>query len=205
MATFGERFVEHVHEYLLQYKLLNARGQPSLGKINGKILAELLDKFEAAEKRKDKVARERRLSKTERNKLFDALAIGCGADPKNMTTVEGTQFGVGISAIIQATPDITPEEVAEACARYKTMRPGCTITPTAVSKIWSSVMPRRRKDGTERPPPESIPEPDDWRALMRDDPEEQANVESSRQWPEMLPHYQRRIAKKCARITAARS
>lgn len=145
MSTSGERFSEAVRDYLYKNRLFNSKGDPSLGRINGKILGELYDRFEAAEKRRDKAEREKRMSRSERDKLYEALAEGCGCDVKRMTEAEIKKNAVAISAIIRATPDVTPADVLEACVKYRALYPTLTaISPTAVSGAWSRLADPKR-------------------------------------------------------------
>lgn len=202
MASYGERFAEAVRDYLVQNKLFNGDGEPSLGRLNGKILGELSDRFEQAEVRRGKAEKAKRLGKGERDKLFETLAVATGCDPKSMTEAETKRCAVAISAIIRATPDVKPSEVEEACRKYGQKFTGATITPTAISNNWSKLFESAGRGKNERKAPEAIPEPDDWRAMMRDDEED--SRWSDTPWGQIMPYYQNRIAKKCARIKAGR-
>lgn len=144
MASYGQRFVETVGEFLKKNKLVNGKGQITLGKINGKTLAELADKFENSERSKDKKERAKRLSKGERDLLFDALAKGTGGDAATMTDSELRRCAVAISAIIKATPDVATSDVEVACAKYRRDMPTATITPTAISGNWSKLFDTKR-------------------------------------------------------------
>lgn len=198
MATYGERCVDSIRAYLLRYNLVNGAGEPSLGKLSGTILAELIDRHDAAEKRRDKTERSKRLGKGERDKLFEALAKGTGCDAASMTEVELKRCAVAISAIIRATPDVTVAEVEAACRRYGTKMSGATITPTAISSNWSKLFDSKSRGPSRWPEPPVVLEPDDWRGLLRDDEEEAALLESP--WPSIHPFYQARIARKVSRL-----
>ena len=141
-ASYGERFSEYVRAYLLKHKLLGEDGSPRLGKLNGQGLAVLADEFEQEERRKDKRERAKRLSKVERSKLYDSLAKGTGCNLEAMTEPEQKRCGVAISAIIRATPDVTPEEIEAACQTYHREMSGATITPHAISNNWSKLFDR---------------------------------------------------------------
>ena len=147
MASYGERFSEFVRGYLLKHKLLGEDGLPRLGYLNGQALAVLADDFEQAERRDDKRIREKKLSKAERSKLFDALAKGADCNLEAMTEAEQKRTAVAIAAIIKATPDVTPEEIQDACNTYRKKMSGATITPTAISNNWSKVFDSSRRIG----------------------------------------------------------
>lgn len=198
MATRGERFSEAVFDYLVKYNLRNSLGKPSLGKINGKILGELYDRFDQGESRKNKAEQSKRMSKAERNVLFETLAKATGCDRTSMTEAEEARCGVAVSAIVRATPDVTPGELDEACRRYVAKMPGATITPTAVSNNWSKLFDSKNRGSTRLAKPEPVMEPNDWRGLLRDDPEEESAI--NREWSAIQPFYQGRIARKCERL-----
>ena len=142
MASYGTRFAESVGDYLRANGLVNREGQPSLGKINASILAGLADRFEQAEVRRGKAERSKKIGKAERDRLFEALARGTGSDPNQMTEPELRRCAVAISAIIKATPDITPEEVSAACRKYATVFSSASVTTTAISNNWSKLFSR---------------------------------------------------------------
>lgn len=196
MSSYGERFAEAVRDYLVQNRLVNASGEPSLGKLSGKILGELADRFEQAEVRRGKAEKAKRLSKADRNKLFDALAAGVGRNLEAMTETEQTRCAVALAKIIKATPDVTPEDVTAACAKYRRDFSGATISETAIMSNWSKLFDSHGRG--KKPAIEPIPEPDDWKGLMRDDPDDKHMV--GRAWATIERYYQNRIAKKCAAI-----
>lgn len=201
-ASYGERFAEAVGDYLVQNRLVKESGEPSLGKINGKILAELADRFEQAEVRRGKAEKAKRLSKGERDKLFDALAVNVGRNLEAMTETEQTRCAVALAKIIKATPDVTAMDIASACAKYRRDFSGATISETAIMSNWSKLFDSRGRGRNERKAPDPIIEPDDWRGLIRDDEEDLRWADTP--WSQIMPFYQNRIAKKCARIRAAR-
>ena len=142
MASYGTRFAESVGDYLRANGLVNREGQPSLGKVNASLLADLADRFEQAEIRRGKAERSKKVGKAERDRLFEALAIGTGSDPKSMTEPELRRCAVAISAIIKATPDVTPEEVSAACKKYHSVFSSASITTSAVANNWSKLVTR---------------------------------------------------------------
>jgi hypothetical protein len=139
-ASYGERFAEYVADYLSENDLTNTDGRPSLGKIDGRTLAALADKFDALDRRRDKAERSKRLSQSELEVLFDALARGTGCDPKAMTEAELRRCAVARAAIVRATPDVTAAEIEAACKKYAAVFNGAVITPTAISNNWSKLI-----------------------------------------------------------------
>lgn len=202
MSSNGERFTESVREYLIEYKLTNSAGEPSLGKLSARMLGELYDRFEQAEIRRGRAERTKKLSKGDRDKIFTALAVGTGCDPAVMTEPEVKRCVIAASGIIRAVPDVKPEEITAACERYRREFSGVTITPHAVMNQWSKLFDMKNRGAATRREPDKLEEPDDWRGLMRDDEDDARWVEIV--WERIPPYYQTRIAKKCARARAGK-
>jgi hypothetical protein len=167
MASYGERFAELVGKHLRDNRLVNTKGQITLGKINSRTLADLADKFERSERLKDKKERTERLSKGELDRLFDALAAGCGMDIDSMTEPESKLCGISRAQIVRATPDVTTEEIEAACRRYRREMPGATISPKAVANNWSKLFDSTtRKKGSTSGTDTSEPKVD-WSVALK--------------------------------------
>lgn len=169
MASYGERFSEFVRDHLVKNNL------PSLGRLNGKALAALADQFEQSEIRKDKKERAKRLSKVERDALFEALARETGCNLQAMTEPEVKKCFVAVSAIIRATPDVTPEEIKASCKRYHREMAGATITPHAIANNWSKLFDRDSRKAGVSSKDWALEPKFDWRRVCsirfnRDDP-----------------------------------
>ena len=191
-SSYGQRFVETVRDHLKK------NGLKSLGGIDGPALAALADKFEQAERLKDKRDREKRLGKGDLEKLYEALALGCGCNLEAMTEDEQKRCAIARSKIVRASPQVTPEDVAYACKRYRLEMPRVTITPFAVSNNWSKLYV---PPGKPPPPLDPIPEPERWRERIKKNCGENSIwmtiVEEGRQWDELGRDWQTRITALC--------
>lgn len=72
-----------------------------------------------------------------RNPLFDALAEVEGGNPDAVTKSAGGAIGKALSEIKAVCPDVTPEEIRQRAANYRSvMPPGSLLTATALAKHW---------------------------------------------------------------------
>jgi hypothetical protein len=81
------------------------------------------------------------MKKAQRDLLFDALAaIGGGAVGQMTRAMRGCING-SLKQIIEASPDVTPEEIARRAALYRRRHPTWPCTATALCKYWSELGP----------------------------------------------------------------
>lgn len=84
-----------------------------------------------------------------RDPLFDALAIAGGSDPLQLTRSAARTIAVALAEIKQATPSVTPEEIARRASIYPAVMPrGTILTAHALVKHWArcDTDPRKKRD-----------------------------------------------------------
>jgi hypothetical protein len=78
------------------------------------------------------------VTELDRAVIFRALAEFQGAVPGQMTRDEARRIGVATSAILNASPNVTPEEVARRGENYRRRYPHVeTPTAMALQSRWS--------------------------------------------------------------------
>lgn len=106
---------------------------------------------------------EARKPSRKRNALFDALAEASGANPAALTRSGATRVATALSEIKEASPDVTPEQISAAAAKYRRLHPTWEATATAFSAHWGEI-----SDGggrTERQKRDPYQEPPLWRPV----------------------------------------
>lgn len=96
----------------------------------------------------------------ERDVLFDAIGYAAGLDLSCITRAMAVQVAAAKRDILEATPDVTPDEIARRAAAYTTLyRTIGKPSPMALAKHWSkfSLNPDRptmhsKRDITIEPP-----------------------------------------------------
>lgn len=71
-----------------------------------------------------------------RDLLFDAIVLACGCDLTSMTRNFAKMVATAKRDILEATPDVTPEEVQRRVKAYKAKYQGAACTPMALANHW---------------------------------------------------------------------
>ncbi len=74
----------------------------------------------------------------ERDELFDALAVACGCDPRQMTKPDLTACGVAKAHIKTVCPDLTIAELNRRAANYVSHYQSAALTPLALCRHWAT-------------------------------------------------------------------
>jgi uncharacterized protein YdaU (DUF1376 family) len=83
------------------------------------------------------------------NPVLDAMAVvECGATT-GLTTQDYARIGKALKTIREASPDVTPEEIARRARNYRTHFDNIVITASALAKHWA----RCKSAGNYTPPP----------------------------------------------------
>lgn len=109
--------------------------------------------------------RRTRKDPTERNPLFDRLAILTGSkDLSELTKSERRTIGVALSEIKAATPDVTADEIERRVLCYKRNHRDWALTCGAMAKHWSEFSVSPETKNQKRDPYKT---PQDWQTLFR--------------------------------------
>lgn len=73
------------------------------------------------------------------NPLFDAVCTACRLNPSE---APGARIGKVLRDIREATPDVTPAEIATRSAAYRQKYRDADLTPEALAKHWSGLGPK---------------------------------------------------------------
>ena len=84
-----------------------------------------------------------------RNPVIDALAVVESGGPTGLTGADYTRIATALKTIREATPEVTPEEIARRARNYRTHFDGAALTATALAKHWA----RCKIAGNHTPPP----------------------------------------------------
>lgn len=71
-----------------------------------------------------------------RDQLFDAIAEGCGLELTELSRGSSGAVATAKRDILEATPDVTPEEVARRIKAYVAKYRGAACTPMALANHW---------------------------------------------------------------------
>jgi hypothetical protein len=99
----------------------------------------------------------------QRNELFDALATATGKSPNALAKSEGGQIAKALKGIMQASPDVSAQEIRRRAEGYRRKYRDAALTPTALEAHWSEFAPAAPK-----PADVPIPEPHGWRDILED-------------------------------------
>ena len=87
-----------------------------------------------------------------RDTLFDAIATACGIDlAQPLTRGAAHTIATAKRDILEASPDVTPDEIARRATAMKAKFPGTPFGPMGFSKHWSAFPPPRRKHADNGP------------------------------------------------------
>lgn len=188
--TFGEQFAQAVGEYLKEHRMLTAAGAPTLGKMNGKILGELADRF------KDKWDAAQKPKKAKRTRTIDPSEPARQIPP----TIEMVQEHVrekGFTFTAEKfwhfynskewdVGDHKMKNWHSACVTFQGDTPRRAISPSATAK----------------PAKKAMSEPAGWRAIaLQTEGLEWAG--NGPTWESLLEFYQQRLANLCRNRDAA--
>ena len=138
------------------YAAKNSAGE----KISRAMMESILNELFNAEVAQIKTGK---VPKKERDKLFDAICLACGLDPKEAGATMGSTIGSVAASLLAATPDVTPAEVNRRAQAYRRVYPTAPCTPTALLKHWSAFAPKDKN----KPVIDPYAEPDNWREKAR--------------------------------------
>lgn len=154
MPSFGQQCVERVRE--LRRKNPEMPGDDFWAKA-----AELID----AELQSVPEARRPRLSRTQRETLFEAFVGACGLIEGEMTREAKRIAAVKLAEILQVSPAVTPEEFQRRAAAYRRKYAGAALTPSALSSHWGAFGSGERTLSQKL---DVYREPPGWREIIRE-------------------------------------
>ncbi len=193
--TYGESFAAAVREYLAANRLA------SLGQINGKMLADLADRFHEswlAEQRPGKRAPTpsgaRPLPKAERDALYGAFCLACGFALSKMTPDMKRCTALALLEIRAVEPQLTPEMITDGVGKYRRkFSETKNFSPKAVAKWWPDIMGSAQTASAKR---DVYQEPANWHsgAVARFG-EPVADNMKAEGWKSLDTYYRREIIK----------
>lgn len=71
-----------------------------------------------------------------RDPIFDALVIACGGDLQALTRQYAATVATAKRDILEATPNVTPDEIMRRATRYLAKYKDAACTPLALAKHW---------------------------------------------------------------------
>lgn len=109
----------------------------------------------------DEDAPKRKYKREHLDALFDALCAVQGCNTLQMTRSMKSCIAEARKQIMEASPDVTAEEIARRAALYRRKHPTWPLTATALTKYWSETGPANK---TQLAKDDLYQEPDgDWR------------------------------------------
>jgi hypothetical protein len=78
-----------------------------------------------------------KLTKAERDALFDAVCRACGDDAEEAKR-RPQRIGKALKDIFAMTPDVTPADISRRAGAYRRTYPRAKLTPEALAKHWPS-------------------------------------------------------------------
>lgn len=173
IQDFGQRVVNRIREHITQKST-------SWSKLTGDIVAAIVqsefDSFTGQPELRFAAdaplpvaqlgaTRRARKDPTERNPLFDRLAILTGSkDLDQLTRSERRTIGVALAEIKAATPDVTSDEIERRVLCYKRNHRDWSLTCGAMAKHWSEFSVSPETKSQKRDPYKT---PQDWQTLFR--------------------------------------
>jgi hypothetical protein len=154
MPSFGQQCVERVRELRRQ----NPDMTPDDFWAKA---AEVID----AELQSVPEARRPRLSRTQREALFEAFVGACGMIGVEMTRAAQRTASVALAEILQVSPAVTPEEFKQRAAAYRRKYSGAALTPSALSAHWADCGNGERTLSQKL---DIYREPPNWREIIRE-------------------------------------
>ena len=131
--TFGEKCTNAVREYLTANNL-----NLSLGSINSKILAEIINKvYEHEKDLKESEKNKKKEESKELKLLFQSLCTACNVSHESLTRTEHLRIKKCLDEIMHATPDLTGSEIHNRATKYAKKYRGAALTPSALCSHWS--------------------------------------------------------------------
>lgn len=174
--TFGEKVCEAVREYL------KANGLTHLGKINAKILAEIIDRCDE-QRAKQSTVRLKPMPKDEVASLFSALCDACGVAEDQMTVQQKKTYAVMLNQLRGATPGLTPVDIQSRAQQYKKKYRDAALTAGALASHWGEFHSQASAKTVD-----VYQEAPNWRELVEQSVSLQNRGISDMQWNE-LPHH----------------
>lgn len=96
-----------------------------------------------------------------RDLLFDAIANVCGVDLNGLTREYAKRIATAKRDILEASPDVTPDEVTKRAEAWRRKYPTCPLTPQALANHWPSLGETQRLTrGAKR---DNYIEPEGWK------------------------------------------
>lgn len=74
-----------------------------------------------------------------RDTLFDAIAEVCGVDLAGLTREYAKKIATAKRDILEASPDLSPDEIRTRAEAWRKKYPTCALTPQALSNHWPSL------------------------------------------------------------------
>lgn len=97
-----------------------------------------------------------------RDELFDAIGTACGCDLTGLTREYAKQIATAKRDILEATPDVTPDEVARRALAYRKKYTNAACSPMALANHWPEFGNNERL--TRGAKNDIYTEPQGWRA-----------------------------------------
>ena len=130
--TFGDKCCDAVRQYLTTNNL------KSLGAINAKILAEIINRVHQHEL---DIADAEKNKKKEENKeyklLFQSICTACNISYESLTRTEQAKIKKSLDEIIQASPNCTGSDIHNRATKYAKKYKSAALTPSALCSHWS--------------------------------------------------------------------
>lgn len=107
-----------------------------------------------------------RLNGDGRDELFDAIVTACGGELDALTRQYSAQVATAKRDILEATPDVTADEVVRRSVRYRAVYRDAPCTPSALAKHWPEFPLNGHSKGGPKKPGMYV-EPEGWQNVLR--------------------------------------
>lgn len=101
-----------------------------------------------------------------RDPIFDAIATAAGIDLSCITRAHGGRIATAKRDILEASPNVTPAEIAATAAAYRRAYRDAPCTPTAIASHWAEFA-KARRSANGSAPVSLYTEPTGWRETLR--------------------------------------